>query len=133
MPKISIPMDIWLRFLGLYLSEGSCGGHGHIVNISQGNRKKQLVLDAMAGFPFKMAEKSGGFQIASVQLCSWLKKNVPGRCFPNGFQESLWGFLQDNAGFSSTRSCLETEVRTSELVEEYIIQPQEVWPTMFKS
>ena len=41
-----IPMDIWMKFMGIYLSEGSCthSGRGHVVTIHQ---KKQDVCDAI--------------------------------------------------------------------------------------
>lgn len=41
-----IPMDIWVKFMGIYLSEGSCThtGRGHVVTIHQ---KKEEVCEAI--------------------------------------------------------------------------------------
>lgn len=66
-PAVSMPMEVWLKFLGIFLAEGSIGGRNHIVNISQFSRKKEIKR-LLRGFPLKVVENNKGFQISSTQL-----------------------------------------------------------------
>ncbi|HEY4475082.1 MAG TPA: LAGLIDADG family homing endonuclease [Candidatus Paceibacterota bacterium] len=70
-PEVKMPMSAWLKFLGIYLAEGSIGGKNHIVNVSQFNRKKE-VQTLLKDFPFKVVENKKGFQISSTQLVKHL-------------------------------------------------------------
>jgi len=70
LPAIKIPTDIWLKFLGLYLAEGSLS-YGS-VNISQ-FRKKDKVFEYIKDLPFKIRKEKNGFRICSIQLYKYLK------------------------------------------------------------
>jgi len=78
-PAVSMPMDVWLKFLGVFLAEGSIGGRKHIVTISQYSKKK-MVEELLRYFPFKVKEEEGGFQISSTQLVKHLLNYNFGRC-----------------------------------------------------
>lgn len=76
-PAIDIPMDCWLKFLGLYISEGSMGnrcerGIPYIVNIAQQGKRKTEVRAALADMPFQVSEYARCFQIASRQLAMYM-------------------------------------------------------------
>ena len=66
-PVIKIPMDTWLKFLGIYLAEGSIGNKGYLVSITQLTNKPR-VKALLKSFPIKVAEYKNGFQISSKQL-----------------------------------------------------------------
>lgn len=70
--EIKTPMDVWLKFLGIYLAEGSIGGRRHIVNISQFNHKEEM-RKLLKDFPLKVVENKKGFQISSTQLVRHLE------------------------------------------------------------
>lgn len=91
-PAIEIPMDDWLFFLGLYVSEGSMGCHEYVVNISQSpGKKKDVMRSWLNRFPFNVRENDHGFEIASAQLTRWIKNNCRGNCsdkfIPQEFKE----------------------------------------------
>lgn len=65
--RVVMPMDVWLKFLGIFLAEGSLGGRKSFVSISQYSKKKE-VKELLKNFPFKVTENSKGFQISSIQL-----------------------------------------------------------------
>jgi len=72
---IAVPAKAFMQFLGLYLAEGSIGGHHHIVNLAQStnsNKRKQIeeVLKD-TGFKYSV-QKSGTFQISSTQIVRFL-------------------------------------------------------------
>lgn len=71
-PKLAIPMDNWLDFLGWYISEGSVGCHGYTVNISQ-KKYKNEVRECLDKLPFSYLEDENNFQIGSIQLATYLK------------------------------------------------------------
>lgn len=64
---VTMPMNVWLRFLGIFLAEGSLGGRNHIANIAQTAHKKE-VRALLRNFPFRVREYRRGFQISSTQL-----------------------------------------------------------------
>lgn len=68
-PPVKIPMDDWLKFLALYLAEGS--NNGYIVGISQ-LIKSKAVGDVLSRLPFKYPKTRHGFQICSRQLTMYL-------------------------------------------------------------
>ncbi len=78
-PAVSMPMDVWLKFLGIFLAEGSIGGRKHIVMISQYS-KKEIVRELLQYFPFRVKENKSGFQISSTQLVKHLLNYNFGRC-----------------------------------------------------
>lgn len=69
-PMLDIPMEAWLRFLGVYLAEGSVKASGQ-VNISQFKHVGQFV-DWLRPLPWKVSVYDGGLQINSVQLAQYL-------------------------------------------------------------
>jgi hypothetical protein len=71
LPALKIPMDMWLKFLGLFLAEGSLS-YGS-VNISQKNYTDK-VWEYIKDLPFKIRKEKWGFRICSIQLSEYLKK-----------------------------------------------------------
>jgi len=82
-PPVTMPMDIWLKFLGIFLAEGSLGGGNEkkktSITIAQ-RSKKDEVRELLKHFPFKTIEFKDGFQINSVQLAKRLEKYNFGKC-----------------------------------------------------
>jgi phosphoribosylamine-glycine ligase len=73
--SISVPAQAFMKFLGVYLAEGSVGGHHHIVNLSQSNenKKRELIENVLRETGLKYtAQKNGIFQISSTQLVKFL-------------------------------------------------------------
>lgn len=72
---IVVPAQAFMKFLGVYLAEGSVGGHHHIVSISQSNdNKKREQIESVlreTGLRYTV-QKSGAFQISSTQLVRFL-------------------------------------------------------------
>jgi hypothetical protein len=99
-PERSIPMKDWIKFLGIYLAEGSCGGwKKSTINISQ-YAKKDEVRDLLSNFPYKVYEGPSGFTITSFQLSQYVRqfglsheKYVPG--FIKGLTPELIGAFLD--------------------------------------
>jgi len=88
---VKMPMDVWLKFLGIFLAEGSIGGRKHFVTISQYNNKK-AVRDLLKDLPFRVKENERGFQIASTQLVKHLLDYNFGKCntkYVPGYVKSL--------------------------------------------
>ena len=77
--EIKMPMDVWLRFLGIFLAEGSIGSRKHLITISQIAHKKE-VINLLRDFPFKVVEMKNGFQISSTQLVRHLINYNFGKC-----------------------------------------------------
>lgn len=75
---VTMPMDVWLKFLGIFLAEGSIGGRRHIISISQYSKKGE-VRQLLKDFPFNVKEHKKGFQIASTQLARCLRDYNFGR------------------------------------------------------
>jgi len=75
---VEIPMDLWLEFLGYYLSEGSCPGK-YTVNVAQSKvvnpEKYEKMLLCHKKLPYAFTEKADGlgFSISSKQLNSYMK------------------------------------------------------------
>jgi hypothetical protein len=64
-----------MKFLGVYLAEGSVGGHHHLVSLSQSNdnKKRELIENALRETGLKYTvQKNGTFQISSTQLVKFL-------------------------------------------------------------
>jgi hypothetical protein len=76
-PPLMVPMKTMLKFLGYYLSEGSIGGDGWLVSISQFKHKEKMA-DDLRDFPFQPRMSGCGFQLHSVQLAEYCKQF--GRC-----------------------------------------------------
>jgi phosphoribosylamine--glycine ligase len=66
-----------MEFLGLFLAEGSFGGHKRHIQIAQSSEstRRKEIEGLLSRMPFKYyVQKSGAYQINSVQLCSFLSK-----------------------------------------------------------
>jgi hypothetical protein len=72
---IVMPAKAFMKFLGVYLAEGSIGGHHHFVDISQSNdNKKRVQIEQVlreTGLKYTV-QKNGTFQISSTQLVRFL-------------------------------------------------------------
>ncbi|MFH1968532.1 MAG: LAGLIDADG family homing endonuclease [bacterium] len=78
-PSVNMPMDGWLKFLGIFLAEGSIGGRRHLITISQSTKNKE-VRELLKNFPFKVSELKRSFQISSTQLVKHLLAFNFGKC-----------------------------------------------------
>lgn len=72
-PEISIDMDNWLRFLGIYLTEGCTGKGG--VHIAQIEHIKE-VDEIIGSLGMKYCYRDIVFHVWNVQLEKWFKGNV---------------------------------------------------------
>jgi phosphoribosylamine-glycine ligase len=72
---INVPAHAFMKFLGVYLAEGSIGGHHHIVNLAQSvNSRKRVQIERIlreTGIKYTV-QKNGTFQISSTQLVKFL-------------------------------------------------------------
>ncbi len=76
-PEIKIHPEYFLKFLGLFLAEGSFGSHGKLIGIPQSlnNPKRAEIEEILNNIGFKYTiQKNGSYQINSVQFCDFLKK-----------------------------------------------------------
>lgn len=78
-PEIKVPMDLWLEFLGYYLSEGCCpiytNGDYYRINISQKKEKNIPIIDSCVkklGFTCKEYDGNGWY-INSKQIAYHMK------------------------------------------------------------
>jgi len=69
--ELRIPIESWVKFLGIYLSEGSCNTWS--VDISQYKHKEE-VRELLRGFPLEVVEHKSGFRISSVQLVNYVRQ-----------------------------------------------------------
>lgn len=76
-PDKQIKMDIWLRFLGLYLSEGDCyirGTSDYTVRITQKKESgRKYIKNVLNEFGYNYIEEKDRFTIYDKQLCTYLK------------------------------------------------------------
>jgi hypothetical protein len=70
-PELRIKMESWLKFMGYYLSEGSCGAGN--VAISQTKHKKKMLQD-LQELPLMVLPSKKGIQISSMQLRMHMKQ-----------------------------------------------------------
>ena len=73
---LNIKIENWLKFLGIYLAEGSRGGQG-VINISQFAKNKEMA-DLLKDFPIEIKKTEKGFQLYSKQIDFYVKQF--GRC-----------------------------------------------------
>ncbi len=73
-PARKVSAKAFMKFLGLFISEGSAKSDGQI-NISQSekSRWRKEMRSCLAEFGFDFQEHKGGFQMRSVQLVSYLR------------------------------------------------------------
>lgn len=72
LPAVTVPMETWLAFLGLYLSEGSTG-RGHVEVTQFGSRKERMGA-MLAKLPFAVSESKTGFTISDMRLVVYVKQ-----------------------------------------------------------
>ena len=71
-PEIKIPMDTWVAFMGIWLSDGCASGY---VSIAQKiPEKTQLIEDLLETLPFKFSKRDDAFCIYTKQIHSYLKQ-----------------------------------------------------------
>jgi phosphoribosylamine-glycine ligase len=75
-PEVKIPTSIFVKFMGLYLAEGSMGKKGYTIQISQsikGSRRGEIekILNGL-GVKY-IIQKEGDYQINSVQFVAYMK------------------------------------------------------------
>ena len=70
-PERNVPMDAWLRFLGIYLSAGCVGGPSgrSCVQIAQAKYRSE-VGGILSSLPFAWTRTRHGMQISDVQLAA---------------------------------------------------------------
>ncbi len=74
-PQIEVPAEAFMKFLGLYLAEGSCGEH--IISIAQSpeGSKRDEITEILSSTGLKYTEqKNGAYQFSSRQLCAFLEQ-----------------------------------------------------------
>lgn len=83
-----IPMEDWLRFVGLYLSEGSCDNesgaprHGYRVNITQLKKENlDYIKDVLDKLPFYYKQTPVGFLICDKQLWTYCRNTFGKNCY----------------------------------------------------
>ncbi len=87
--EISIPMDDWLAFMGLWLSEGSASS-GYKVSISQKKPEKtKRIQELLDRLPFRFSEGRSEFYCFSKQLHSYLVS------FGKAYQKSIPRFIKE--------------------------------------
>jgi len=94
--EIEIPMDKWLAFLGIWLSDGGASQDGPHYQMKIAQKKKKTteqVRELLATLPFKFGEYGDSFYCSSKQLCSYLRQ----------FGESREKFVPDYVKVLSSR------------------------------
>ncbi|MGH9992075.1 MAG: phosphoribosylglycinamide synthetase C domain-containing protein [Nitrososphaera sp.] len=87
--EISIPMDNWLAFMGIWLSEGSASS-GYKVSISQKKPEKtKRIQELLDRLPFRFSEGRSEFYCFSKQLHSYLVS------FGKAYQKSIPQFIKE--------------------------------------
>ncbi|HEV2138281.1 MAG TPA: phosphoribosylglycinamide synthetase C domain-containing protein [Nitrososphaerales archaeon] len=75
--EINIPMDRWLEFLGIWLSDGSARQEGPQYQVAIAQKKTETtrrVRELLTKLPFKFSEGGGLFYCYDKQLCSYLRQ-----------------------------------------------------------
>jgi len=73
--RIEIPMDTWVAFMGIWLSDGwvTGSGEGHKVSVSQKTAEKvEKIERVLKQLPFEFAKREGEFYCYNKQLWSYL-------------------------------------------------------------
>jgi phosphoribosylamine-glycine ligase len=92
----------FVKFLGLFISEGSAKPDGQIIiSQSENSRWRQEIRDCLLDFGFEFQENKRGFQMGSVQLVSFLKsiglfgKTAHEKFIPTVFKDLSRDLLQE--------------------------------------
>lgn len=70
-PAVDVPMDDWLRFLAIYLGDGSCSKYSVCVTQFDKVAEYEKIISKL---PFNYSRADKGFNIYSVQLRAYLKQ-----------------------------------------------------------
>lgn len=74
-PAIHVPAVPFMKFLGLYLAEGSCTDYIASVAQSPHGKKRKEISEVLEQTGLRYAEqKSGAYQFSSKQLCAFLEE-----------------------------------------------------------
>jgi phosphoribosylamine-glycine ligase len=71
-PEIKIPMDKWLAFMGIWISDGSAS-HGQITIAQKKLQKTEMIEQLLAELPFKFTKGKDTFYCFSKLLYTYLK------------------------------------------------------------
>ncbi len=81
--EVKVPMDDWLAFLGIWLSDGGASQEGpnYLVKIAQKkNTTREEVRNLLSRMPFRFSETEGSFYVYDKQLCSYLRQFGESTC-----------------------------------------------------
>jgi phosphoribosylamine-glycine ligase/intein/homing endonuclease len=133
-------MEDWLRFLGLYIAEGSIGGRGCHTNIAQSlsSPKWKEIIEILKKMPFKFSiGKEKDFQISSTQLTRYIESLKLGKSYqkfiPERFKELnsfylnalLEGYMLGDGNYnkrSKQGSCVTTSKRLADDIQEILLK-----------
>ena len=71
-PSVEVKTESFVRFLGVFLAEGYSSGDSVKIQ-SPHNPHREQIKEILDDFPFEYTAQADGFQIYSVQLCSYLR------------------------------------------------------------
>lgn len=72
LPEIQLPMDDWLAFLGIWISDGSCSYNK--ISVTQKTPEKAVLIERMlSSLPFKFTKGKNEFYCYNKQLYSYLQ------------------------------------------------------------
>lgn len=84
---LEIPIKDWLRFLAVYLGDGSCADWQVSIKQTDASTKKELVAQVVNALPMSVSRESGRFAIHSTQLAAHIREM--------GFGYSYQKFIPD--------------------------------------
>lgn len=73
LPAVSVRTEAFMKFLGIFLAEGYSTGDFVKIYQSRSNPNREIIQEILDEFPFRYTVQDDGFQVSSVQLCSFLK------------------------------------------------------------
>lgn len=73
LPAVRVPTGVFMGFLGMFLARGYSSGRFVKIYHGRDSPKREETERLLDAFPFKHTNESDGFQITSVQLCSYIK------------------------------------------------------------
>jgi phosphoribosylamine-glycine ligase len=100
-PAVSVRTESFMKFLGVFLAEGYSSGDSVKIYQSPDNPNWNKIEEILAQFPFKHTIQNDGFQISSVQLCTYLKTvglvgvQAETKFVPSEFKELEPRYLED--------------------------------------
>ncbi len=100
-PKKQIKIESWAKFMGWYLSEGSCFKNGIKIAQDKKSRHNKDIINCLRNLPFNFCQLKKGFKLNSTQLANYLKqfghsheKYVPEN-IKNGSEIIILSFLDE--------------------------------------